>query len=117
VKYFKKSLGRLVKFEEIATQLGVSTKQLLCIDVKMRWNSTFHMLDAVIHYKMTFRGYALRDSNFEWLSDVVEWKKAEKVSKLFMVFSETTKIFSKKNYPISNLLFRLTRACHMAASY
>jgi hypothetical protein len=75
------------------------------------------MLDVVIHYKTTFRGYALRDSNLEWLSDEVEWKKAERVSKLFMVFSETIKIFSEIFYPISNLLFRLTRACHMTASY
>jgi Domain of unknown function (DUF4413) len=103
VKYLKKSPERLVKFGEIATRLGISTKRSLCIDVKMRWNSTFHMLDVAIHYKSAFSDYATRDSNCEWVPDEVEWEKAEKVSKLLMIFSETTKIFSGTSYPTSNL--------------
>ncbi|KAJ1703531.1 hypothetical protein LUZ63_003310 [Rhynchospora breviuscula] len=78
VKYLKKSPGRLVKFGEIATQLSICTKRSLCIDVKTRWNSTYHMLDVAIHYKLALDGYALRDSNFEWLPKDHEWEKAEK---------------------------------------
>jgi hypothetical protein len=36
VKYHTKLTSRLIKFEEIATQLDISTKRSLCIDVKMR---------------------------------------------------------------------------------
>ncbi|KAJ3689916.1 hypothetical protein LUZ61_019080 [Rhynchospora tenuis] len=78
VKYLKKSSSRFVKFGEIATQLGICTKRSLCIDVKTRWNSTYHMLDVAIHYKLALDGYAQRDSNFEWLPDRPEWEKAEK---------------------------------------
>ncbi|KAJ1697461.1 hypothetical protein LUZ63_005973 [Rhynchospora breviuscula] len=103
VKCLKKSPGRLVKFGEIATQLGICTKRSLCIDVKTRWNSTFHMLDVAIHYKLALEGYAQRDSNFEWLPNRPQWEEAEKVRNLLTVFNETTKVFSGSSYPISNL--------------
>ncbi|KAJ4752404.1 Zinc finger BED domain-containing protein DAYSLEEPER [Rhynchospora pubera] len=47
-------------------------------DVDKVWNSTFHMLDVAIHYKLALDGYAQRDSNFEWLPNRPEWEKAEK---------------------------------------
>jgi BED zinc finger len=40
-----------------------------------------------------------RDSNFEWVPDEVEWEKAKKVSKLLMIFSETTKYFQELLIP------------------
>jgi hypothetical protein len=69
VKYLKKSMGWLLKFKEIAVQLSITTttKRALCIDVKIRWNSTHSMLESAILYKKTFKQYASRDSNFEWL--------------------------------------------------
>ncbi|KAJ4786180.1 Zinc finger BED domain-containing protein RICESLEEPER 2 [Rhynchospora pubera] len=103
VKYLKKSQARLVKFGEIATQLVICTNRSLCIDVKTRWNSTYHMLDVAIHYKLAFEGYAQRDSNFEWLPRRDQWEKAEKVRNLLTVFNETTKVFSGSSYPTSNL--------------
>lgn len=103
VKYLRKSPGRLLKFGEIATQLGISTARSLCTDVKTRWNSTYRMLDSALHYKKAFGGYALRDSNFEWKPEEIEWEKAKKVCKLLEVFNDATDVFSGTSYPTANL--------------
>jgi hypothetical protein len=105
MKYLRKSLGRLFKFEEIAIQLSLSTKRSLCSDVKTRWNSTHRMLKSALYYKSTFQRYATRDSNFEWLPDEIEWIRAEKVVKLLDVFTNACNLFSGTSYPTSNLYF------------
>ncbi|KAJ4791497.1 Zinc finger BED domain-containing protein DAYSLEEPER [Rhynchospora pubera] len=103
MKYLKKATARLIKFGEVATQSGITTRRSLCTDVKTRWNSTHRMLESVIHYKKAFEGYALRDSNFGWLLNDIEWANAKKVCKLLEVFSVATNLFSGTLYPTSNL--------------
>ncbi|KAK1406563.1 hypothetical protein QVD17_41992 [Tagetes erecta] len=103
MKYFKKSYGRLLKFGEIAVSLGINTRRSLCTDIKTRWNSTHRMLQSAIHYKEAFEGYAVRDSNFVWCPTKDEWTRAEKVSKLLVVFLKATNLFSGSTYPTSNL--------------
>ncbi|KAD5802303.1 hypothetical protein E3N88_13663 [Mikania micrantha] len=61
------------------------------------------MLESVMHYKLAFQVYALRDSNFEWSATDEEWDRAEKVCKLLEVFLNATKLFSGTSYPTSNL--------------
>ncbi|KAI7746022.1 hypothetical protein M8C21_017232 [Ambrosia artemisiifolia] len=80
VKYLKKSAGRLLKFGEISVTHGIQTHRSLRLDVKTRWNSTQHMLESAIHYKLAFEGYTLRDSNFEWSLMDEEWDRAKKVN-------------------------------------
>ncbi|KAD4179532.1 hypothetical protein E3N88_28123 [Mikania micrantha] len=103
VKYLRKSPGRLLKFGELAITLGIHTRRSLCIDVKTRWNSTYHMLESAIHYKNVFQAYSYRDSNFEWSPTFDEWTRAEKVHKLLEVFLKATNLFSGTSYPTSNL--------------
>ncbi|XP_022024027.1 zinc finger BED domain-containing protein RICESLEEPER 2-like [Helianthus annuus] len=103
VKYLKKSAGRLLRFGEISITLGTQTRRSLCIDVKTRWNSTHRMLKSAIHYKHAFKGYALRDSNYEWSLTDEEWDRAKKVCKLLEVFLNATDLFLGTLYPTANL--------------
>ncbi|XP_078166263.1 zinc finger BED domain-containing protein RICESLEEPER 2-like [Carex rostrata] len=76
------------------------------------------MLESALYYKSTFRGYKMRDNNFEWLPDENEWNKAEKVCKLLQVFSDATNLFSGSLYPTANLflveVFRVKKVIHEA---
>lgn len=61
------------------------------------------MLESALHYKSSFHGYALRESNFEWQPTETEWIRAEKVCKLLEVFLDATKLFLGTLYPTANM--------------
>jgi hypothetical protein len=103
IKYLRKSLGRLLKFGEIAMNLGIKTSRSLCTDVKTRWNSTHRMLESSLHYRNIFYSYSMRDPIFEWVPTEEEWVRAENVSKLLEVFLDATNIFSGNLYPTTNM--------------
>ncbi|KAI7742012.1 hypothetical protein M8C21_024079 [Ambrosia artemisiifolia] len=103
VKYLRKQSDRLLKFGEMARILGIETSQSLFIDVQTRWKTTHRMLESAIHYKLAFKGYALRDPNFEWSLTDDEWACAEKVCKVLKVFLDATRLFSATSYPTTNL--------------
>ena len=46
--YWTASAARVKKFEEAVRQLCISCTKKLCLDCKIRWNSTFLMLQIVL---------------------------------------------------------------------
>ena len=46
VKYIRQSPNRLKKFKECVEMEKIESKQMLCLDVPTRWNSTYLMLDT-----------------------------------------------------------------------
>ncbi|PKA65211.1 Putative AC transposase [Apostasia shenzhenica] len=102
VLYLKRSPSRLFKFGEIARQLGIYTFRGLRIDVPIRWNSTFKMLDVAFHYKSVFPEYACRDLHYVWLPLDQEWDMYERIRDILSVFDEVTEIFSGTKFSTAN---------------
>ncbi|XP_038987604.1 zinc finger BED domain-containing protein RICESLEEPER 2-like [Phoenix dactylifera] len=103
VKYLKMSPSRLHKFTEIVKQLKLSTSKILQLDVPTRWNSTYEMLESALEFKPVFPMYKERDSNYKWLPSEEDWIRATEVSKFLKIFNEVTEVFSRRQYPTSNL--------------
>jgi hypothetical protein len=86
----------------------LDTKKKLCLDMPVRWNSTFRMLENALFYKGVLKHYASRDAtflaNFD-LSDT-EWKKVAVMTNFLKSFHEVTCTFSGTKYPTANLYFK-----------
>lgn len=100
VKYIAASEGRINTFSEIAKQLKLSSKKLM-LDCCTRWNATYMMLSAALEFKDVFPRYQQRDTNYNFLPSVEDWKKVEVVCSFL---DEVTHLISGSEYPTSNLL-------------
>ncbi|KZV40262.1 hypothetical protein F511_29621 [Dorcoceras hygrometricum] len=84
VKYVKDSESRMKKFEECVVAIGgIDTSISLRLDVSIRWNSTYLMLESAIKYK----------------------KEGEKICEFLEPFYDTTNLISGSSYPTSNMYF------------
>ena len=63
VKYVKSSPFRLSKFKECVAYVNIEYKDLVCLDVENRWNSTYLMLEVSLKHHKTFEEFKLRDKN------------------------------------------------------
>ncbi|BFG34962.1 hypothetical protein CerSpe_212360 [Prunus speciosa] len=54
VRYVRSSPQRLEFFKTCVEAEGLSIKGMVCMDVPIRWNSTFIMLDVALKYKKAF---------------------------------------------------------------
>ncbi|XP_047270202.1 zinc finger BED domain-containing protein RICESLEEPER 2 isoform X1 [Capsicum annuum] len=105
VKYVKESDGRMKKFEQCVKQVGISTKLDLRLDVTIRWNSTYLMLESALQYEKAFFSLRLVDRNYSLCLTFDHWRRAEKIFGFLEPFYEITNLISGSNYPISNLYF------------
>ncbi|KAF7820887.1 zinc finger BED domain-containing protein RICESLEEPER 2-like [Senna tora] len=108
IKSLKKSVSRVKIFYDIAEksyQLNKSKK--LRLDVSVRWNSTFLMLDHAIYYKSVLEHWGRRDVAFKnFVLSEEEWEKVQILHRFLKVFYDVTCKFSSSKYPTSNLYFR-----------
>ncbi|XP_077222040.1 zinc finger BED domain-containing protein RICESLEEPER 4-like [Tasmannia lanceolata] len=54
IKFVRGSSSRTHKFRECVQMEGIQSKNLLCLDVCTRWNSTYFMLDAAEKFERAF---------------------------------------------------------------
>nr|KYP37743.1 Putative AC transposase [Cajanus cajan] len=64
VKYIRSSASRLARFKACAEQEKITYKDLVCLDVETRWNSTYLNLEAVLKYKKTFDLLEMQDNKY-----------------------------------------------------
>ena len=64
VRYVKPSLSRLAKFKNYAKKEKVKSKSLLCLDVPIGWNSTYHMLEVAENFQKAFERLEEDDPHF-----------------------------------------------------
>ncbi|KAL0381115.1 UNVERIFIED_CONTAM: putative AC transposase [Sesamum angustifolium] len=106
VIYWTASPSRVEKFEETARQVPVNCSKKLCLDCKIRWNSTYLMLETAIIYKDVFPHLNVREKNYKSLPAEEDWVNAIEICGKLKLFHQVTEMFSGTLYPTSNFYFQ-----------
>ena len=65
MKYFKGSETRIYRFDECAKIVGMKRTKGLRLDVCIRWNATYDMIDSAMRYRSVLNCLAEEDANFK----------------------------------------------------
>ena len=89
----------------------------LVLDMMIRWNSSFTLLDRLFTHKDIFQNTSLLSNNFQGLTDKqkkrlkeltfneYEWESIEILRNVLEPFFDTTKALSGQTYPTMGLCF------------
>ncbi|KAK3224750.1 hypothetical protein Dsin_004612 [Dipteronia sinensis] len=105
VAYWVATPKRKERFVEAARQLNTECKQMLVLDCKTRWNSTYLMLIVASKYKTVFSRLSARDRQYISVPQEKDWELASKLEDNLRKFYEVTEMFSGTKYPTTNLFF------------
>ncbi|KAL4387370.1 hypothetical protein GQ457_09G017050 [Hibiscus cannabinus] len=109
VKYVRSSPARLQKFQSCAKEENIDSKSLVCLDVEMRWNSTYSMLKSALVFKKAFRNmktkylpYTKELRKVGGSPDDEDWDKVASFLPFLEIFYDTTLSFSGSRYVTGN---------------
>ncbi|KAF7801647.1 zinc finger BED domain-containing protein RICESLEEPER 2-like [Senna tora] len=94
-------------FREAARQLKISCTKKLVLDVKTRWNSSYHMLSVALIYKDVFNRLKAREPLYTSVPTENDWELTREICGRLEIFNRVTKVFSGSQYPTKNLFFPL----------
>ncbi|XP_071905684.1 zinc finger BED domain-containing protein RICESLEEPER 1-like [Coffea arabica] len=114
VVYWTTSAARIENFEEVARQLRISPTKKLSLDCKIRWNSTFLMLQKASIYKDVFPRVKVREKYYTSLPNDDDWVVCNAICEKLKLFYQVTKMFSGTRYPTLNEFF--AKVCHIKVS-
>uniref|UniRef100_A0A803MBB6 hAT-like transposase RNase-H fold domain-containing protein n=1 Tax=Chenopodium quinoa TaxID=63459 RepID=A0A803MBB6_CHEQI len=108
VKFVTRSFYRSKDFYDTAQKhFHLEAKRKLRMDMQVRWNSTYMMLDNVLYYKYVFIHLESLHASFKSnvpLED--EWENLSVVHKFLKLFYDVTCMFSVNRSPTSNMYFK-----------
>uniref|UniRef100_A0A7C9EMV3 BED-type domain-containing protein n=1 Tax=Opuntia streptacantha TaxID=393608 RepID=A0A7C9EMV3_OPUST len=108
VKYVNKSPLQRKKFYDLAERtFQLQAKKRLSLDVLLRWNSTFKLIDRTLYYKDVFEHLleSRRElSNFDVTKE--EWQMLSIIHKFLKSLCDAICMFSVTNQPTSNLFLK-----------
>ena len=82
-------------------------KRKLNIDMKVRWNSTFKMIDKALFYKDVLIHLGLKYASIKINVPLdSKWEKLVAIHKFLKIFYDVTCMFSAVKTPTSNLYFK-----------
>ncbi|KAL0319845.1 UNVERIFIED_CONTAM: Zinc finger BED domain-containing protein RICESLEEPER 2 [Sesamum radiatum] len=64
VRYVRQSPARTRKFNDYVLEEKSESEKLLCLDVPMRWNSVYMMLETALIFQGVFEMYEIYDADF-----------------------------------------------------
>ncbi|KAK2642511.1 hypothetical protein Ddye_024274 [Dipteronia dyeriana] len=105
VAYWVATPKRKERFVESARQLNIECKQMLVLDCKTIWNSTYLMLTIASKYKTVFSCLSARERQYRSVPQEKDWELASKLDDNLRKFYEVTEMFSGTKYPTTNLFF------------
>ena len=105
VKYIKSSQARRENFEELAVQMGISLEKQPTLDIYIRWNSTYLMLQSAYQFKTVFDELGKQDKSFITAPTLAEWIRSKAVREFLKTFYDATNVLSGSSYPTANLYF------------
>jgi hypothetical protein len=85
--------------------MSLDSKNGLRQDMPTRWNSTYLMLEIVIHYRHVFSYLEMIDSKYKHCPTTLEWEKVTNICCFLASFYHVTYEFSRTKYPTANLYF------------
>jgi len=108
VELMTRSSQRRKDFYEIAEFFfHLDVRRKLNLDMQVRWNSTYKMVDNVMYYKSVFGYLVSTNSPLKLYVPVEEeWVKFTIIHKFLVLFYEVTCMFSAVKTPTSNLYFK-----------
>ncbi|XP_048502686.2 zinc finger BED domain-containing protein RICESLEEPER 2-like [Beta vulgaris subsp. vulgaris] len=114
VRFIKQSPARLLRFKKCVLEEKINTKNLLCLDVPTRWNSTYLMLSAAIDLEGAFERYGEEDPHYvielneregKGTPTYDDWSNVKRFSEFLQAFYDLTLRVSGSLYVTSNLFF------------
>ncbi|KMT19294.1 hypothetical protein BVRB_1g013000 [Beta vulgaris subsp. vulgaris] len=108
VKMITRSSSRSKDFYDVAQKnFHLDVKRKLHLDMQIRWNSTYKMLDNVLYYKVVFLHLGSVHVAFKYIVPTDdEWEKLIVVHKFLKLFYDVTCMFSANKSPTSNIYFK-----------
>lgn len=76
----------------------------MCLDCKIRWNSTYLMLSVAIAYKDVFARLKQREKLYIGAPPEEEWDLAKEICGKLKMFYNITNLFLDQKYPTTNTL-------------
>ncbi|KAK4792834.1 hypothetical protein SAY86_023269 [Trapa natans] len=113
IRYIKSSKLMLEKFKKMSQKEKIEGPKFLSLDNRLRWDSTFRMLEAALVYKGAF--FLLRENDLKftsWPSDA-EWEKVGSVTGFLNVFLDILNDISRSKCPTANIFFPLICDIHL----
>ena len=121
VQYVRASPARFEKFQECVENVKIKAKCLLSLDVPIRWNSTYLMLDCALKFVSAFDRLEEEDEHYKLYffkadgngkgknpigpPNYLDWENVKTFVKFLGIFYETTLRFSGPLFVSSNTYF------------
>ncbi|CAO2041952.1 unnamed protein product [Urochloa humidicola] len=102
IQYIKASYSRMVSFYDNAVKLfQLEAKRKLHVDMPVRWNSTYKMIETALYFQQALEHLSDRDSTFKsnFYPSPTEWERLTAMKNFLKVFYDATCIFSGTKYP------------------
>ncbi|GER39285.1 HAT family dimerisation domain containing protein [Striga asiatica] len=111
VRYIRNSPARLKKFKDCVDWESIESKSFLCLDVAIRWNSTYLMLKTTAQFEKAFERFEEQEPYFatdlakHGVPTSFDWSCVKKISDLLKHFYEMTLRISASLYVTSHTFF------------
>jgi len=106
ILFVRHSKSRWKFFKECVEKVGgVDSSVRLHLDMPMRVNSTYLMLQSALKYPHAFENLHLYDDDYDSCPAAEEWKRVEKICAFLLPFCETANMINDTTHPTSNLYF------------
>ena len=113
MRYVKSSPSRFEKFKARVEKEKIQSKSLLCLDVSIRWNSTYLMLESALKFVTAFERMEENDRYFfRYFEDpssgpppFLDWENERLFTKFLGMFYEATLGFFGSLFVTPNVYF------------
>jgi len=99
IRYVRQSLNRMDRFRNCNREAIVQEKCIVQLDVAIRWNSTYLMLDSTINFQKAFKRLNEKCAEFS------NWENAKSFVKFLKIFYDITNNVSGSNVVTSSQYF------------
>ncbi|XP_021741913.1 zinc finger BED domain-containing protein RICESLEEPER 2-like [Chenopodium quinoa] len=115
IAFWMSTPKRIKKFEEACRLLNVTKPKRVGLDCKTRWNSTYLMLESSLPFKEVFNKLKRLNKKLKFsVPSEDDWTMTTLVCQKLEIFYKATKVFSIRNQPTVNLLFRIVCGIKLA---